>query len=164
MWMRSWGWATPNTLLWHIDYLDQKALEKQQMQEGLSELPFSTSKPVVKVPWEEKPPWTEKNILSPDGSQCFVCRKVLRWPLVSISFLHVFPCPGPTVCYPWTKLNCLLPVPQFIILCFESVWGLGPYSFFKSSFSFLRLSCPCKNHWIKCACFSLVNVWGQFNS
>ena len=50
MCMRSSGWATPITLLWHIDYLEHKALEKQQMQEDLSKLPFSTSKPVIKVP------------------------------------------------------------------------------------------------------------------
>lgn len=122
--MRSSWWATPNMLLWHIDYFERKALEKQQMQEGISELPWSTSKSVVKVPWEKQSSWTEKNILSPDGSQCWngsVCRKLLKQSLVSISFLHVFPCPWPTVSYPWPKLNCLVTAPQFIILCFKSV-------------------------------------------
>lgn len=30
----------PNMLLWHIDYFDLKAFEKQQVPEGHSELPF----------------------------------------------------------------------------------------------------------------------------
>lgn len=30
----------PNMVLWHIDYFDLKALEKQQVPEGHSELPF----------------------------------------------------------------------------------------------------------------------------
>lgn len=29
-----------NKRLWHIDYYELKALEKQQLQEGMSDLPF----------------------------------------------------------------------------------------------------------------------------
>ena len=34
--------ALQNMPLWHIDYYELKALEKEQMQEGLSDLSFST--------------------------------------------------------------------------------------------------------------------------
>lgn len=36
------GHATPNMPLWHIHYFALKLLEKQQMQEELSDVTFST--------------------------------------------------------------------------------------------------------------------------
>lgn len=37
-----------NMSLWHIAYSKLKALEKQQMQEGISDLPLSNSKLIIK--------------------------------------------------------------------------------------------------------------------
>lgn len=42
--------------LWHIYYSELKALEKQQVQEGFSDLPLSASKQVVKFSTRKVPP------------------------------------------------------------------------------------------------------------
>ena len=50
----------PRTPLWHIDHFWAGGLENQQTQEGLSDLPFTTQKQVIKFRWEGCPPWTRK--------------------------------------------------------------------------------------------------------
>lgn len=40
-----------NMPLWYVDYLKLKTLEKQQMQEGHSYLPFSFQKQEIKYPY-----------------------------------------------------------------------------------------------------------------
>ena len=42
--------ATKNVLLWHYDYFELKALEKEQIQEEISDCSLSTSKEVIKFP------------------------------------------------------------------------------------------------------------------
>lgn len=42
--------ATQNILLWHYDYFELKALEKEQMQEEISDCSLSTQKEVIKFP------------------------------------------------------------------------------------------------------------------
>lgn len=44
------GTPFQNMLLWHIDHSELRALEKQQVQEGQSEVPFSSSKQQIKLP------------------------------------------------------------------------------------------------------------------
>lgn len=39
-----------NMPLWHINNFQMKTLEKQQIQEGLSDLPLPTTKQVIKFP------------------------------------------------------------------------------------------------------------------
>lgn len=50
--------------LWCIDCFELKALEKQQIQEGLSDFPFSTWKLVLKFPRKRCTPWTKKRTSS----------------------------------------------------------------------------------------------------
>ena len=40
--------ALQNMPLWHIDYYELKALEKERIQEGLSDLSFCIQKQVIK--------------------------------------------------------------------------------------------------------------------
>ena len=58
--------STPpqNMILWHVDYFELKALEKQQLQEGPSGLPV-TYKQVIKFPMKKVPSLNqeEENIL-----------------------------------------------------------------------------------------------------
>lgn len=49
-----------NMLLWHTDYLELKALKKQQMQEGLSDLPLFTLKQAVKFHMRKVASYTRK--------------------------------------------------------------------------------------------------------
>lgn len=57
-----------NMLPWHINYFEIEALEKQQVEEGHSNLPFSSQKQ-MKLPSERYPPYTstkETTCLSPE--------------------------------------------------------------------------------------------------
>lgn len=64
--------APQNMLLWHKDYFELKALEKQQVQEEYSDLPFSSWKQEIK-PLHDSCPATTRGkeiFLSPEtGSQ-----------------------------------------------------------------------------------------------
>lgn len=102
-------------LLWHIDDFELKVLEKWQMQEGLSELPLSTSKQVIKFPlrkmpslhqkenilitrdWESMPRWTRTN-------------KPAQITLIFQQSLHVFPSHSPQRTAPAQgPLSCPIP-------------------------------------------------------
>lgn len=56
-----------NMLLWHINHFELKAFEKQQMQEGPPELPFSFWKQDLKLAYGRCPPCTRRKetFLSP---------------------------------------------------------------------------------------------------
>ena len=59
---------SPDMLLWHPDYLEQKVLGSQLVQEGHSDLPFSSWKQKMKLLFKRASPYTRRKeaFLSPE--------------------------------------------------------------------------------------------------
>ena len=118
----------PNMPLWHEEYFELRAIKKQQTQEELFALPHLPKRRKSISLYEGVPPPSSilrEQPLSPetesqnrDGS---AQKKLLKNPLSSISFFHVytfpqFPMPGcPTLCL----LSC-----HFFTICRPQVQNL----------------------------------------
>lgn len=65
---------------------------------------------------------------------------LLKWPISCISFLYTFPSHCHKIYCPQPKPFCLVPAPQFIVLCGKSIC-LWAERLLRSSFSSWRLPC-----------------------